>query len=49
LQKKLIVMGKGDKRTKRGKIVNGTFGKFRPRKQRNVESLKEQSTVKEDK
>jgi 30S ribosomal protein S31 len=25
-------MGKGDKRTKRGKIFRGTFGKFRPKK-----------------
>lgn len=26
-------MGKGDKRTKRGKIWNGSFGKSRPHKQ----------------
>jgi len=25
-------MGKGDKRTRRGKIYRGTFGKSRPRK-----------------
>lgn len=25
-------MGKGDKRTKRGKIVNGSFGNSRPHK-----------------
>ncbi|QDU59415.1 30S ribosomal protein Thx [Planctomycetes bacterium Pan216] len=25
-------MGKGDKRSKRGKISRGTFGKHRPRK-----------------
>lgn len=25
-------MGKGDKRTKRGKIFKGTFGKRRPKK-----------------
>lgn len=24
-------MGKGDKKSKRGKIVNGTYGKRRPR------------------
>lgn len=24
-------MGKGDKKTKRGKINRGTFGKYRPR------------------
>jgi 30S ribosomal protein S31 len=27
-------MGKGDVRTRRGKIVRGSFGKKRPRKQR---------------
>jgi 30S ribosomal protein S31 len=27
-------MGKGDKRTKRGKIYRGTFGKFRPKKKK---------------
>lgn len=25
-------MGKGDRRTKRGKIVNGSYGKSRPKK-----------------
>jgi 30S ribosomal protein S31 len=27
-------MGKGDKKTKRGKIFKGTFGKSRPKKKR---------------
>jgi len=27
-------MGKGDRRTKRGKIWRGTYGKYRPRKQK---------------
>ncbi|AVI49973.1 30S ribosomal protein THX [Pukyongia salina] len=27
-------MGKGDKKTKRGKIVLGTFGKLRPRRRK---------------
>jgi 30S ribosomal protein S31 len=27
-------MGKGDQRTKRGKIVRGTFGKTRPQKRK---------------
>ncbi len=27
-------MGKGDRRTKRGKIFRGTFGKTRPRKKK---------------
>jgi len=28
-------MGKGDRRTKRGKIWRGTFGKVRPKKKKN--------------
>lgn len=28
-------MGKGDKKTKRGKIVKGSFGVRRPRKKKN--------------
>jgi len=31
-------MGKGDKRTKRGKIVRGTFGVYRKRKKRKTAS-----------
>lgn len=31
-------MGKGDKKTKRGKIVKGTYGANRPRKDKNVEA-----------
>ena len=27
-------MGKGDQRTKRGKIIGGTFGKYRKRKKK---------------
>lgn len=27
-------MGKGDKRTRRGKIAKGSFGKLRPRKKK---------------
>ena len=42
-------MGKGDQRTKRGKIVAGTFGKTRPKKKRNKKAAapakpKEEST-----
>ncbi len=36
-------MGKGDKKTKRGKIVNGTYGVSRPRKG-NKSSAKTQKT-----
>ncbi|UCH21127.1 MAG: 30S ribosomal protein THX [Deltaproteobacteria bacterium] len=33
-------MGKGDQRTKRGKIWKGTYGKTRPRKKKKKESEK---------
>lgn len=32
---KHLTMGKGDKRTKRGKIILGTYGKSRPKKSNN--------------
>jgi len=31
-------MGKGDKKSKRGKIVKGTYGANRPRKDKNIEA-----------
>ncbi len=31
-------MGKGDRKTKRGKILKGTFGVRRPKKQKNLVS-----------
>ncbi|MCA6073584.1 30S ribosomal protein THX [Fulvivirga sedimenti] len=34
-------MGKGDKKTKRGKIAKGTFGVSRPRPSASVEPKKE--------
>ena len=30
--KKKVIMGKGDKKTKKGKIFKGSFGKSRPAK-----------------
>ena len=33
-------MGKGDQRTKRGKIWKGTYGKTRPRKKKKKQSKK---------
>jgi|GEM_PF-520342 len=30
--KKFIIMGRGDKKTKKGKIFKGSFGKSRPAK-----------------
>ena len=45
-------MGKGDKRTKRGKVYRGTFGKHRLRKKQKtwvaVPGEKEKETVKEE-
>lgn len=41
-------MGKGDLRTRRGKIANGSFGKHRPRKSKKpttkVEAVTNEST-----
>jgi 30S ribosomal protein S31 len=34
--KKIIIMGKGDVKTKRGKIINGSFGVSRPHKVKKV-------------
>lgn len=31
----ILFMGKGDKKTKRGKIIKGSFGVRRPRKKKN--------------
>lgn len=45
-------MGKGDKKTRRGKIASGSFGKTRPHKKKtvsNVENGKEQSASKDKK
>ncbi len=35
-------MGKGDKRTKRGKIFRGSFGRCRPKKKKQNAVLQEQ-------
>jgi 30S ribosomal protein S31 len=43
-------MGKGDRKTKRGKIVKGTYGVTRPKKQKNAEAApKNPSKGKKDK
>jgi 30S ribosomal protein S31 len=34
-------MGKGDKKSKRGKITRGTFGASRPKKEQNKQTKKE--------
>lgn len=36
-------MGKGDKKTKRGKITKGTFGVRRPKRAAKVEAPKEKA------
>lgn len=40
-------MGKGDKKTRRGKIIMGSYGKVRPRKRPKVkdENKKEEEAV----
>ncbi|MER3427438.1 MAG: 30S ribosomal protein THX [Pyrinomonas sp.] len=38
-------MGKGDLRTRRGKIFRGTYGKTRPRKKRRKDVTKEQTSA----
>lgn len=40
-------MGKGDIKTKRGKIVKGTYGVRRPRKKRNIEASAQNKTKKQ--
>ena len=35
-------MGKGDRRTRRGKIIAGTSGKFRPRKKKKAAAAKKE-------
>jgi 30S ribosomal protein S31 len=42
-------MGRGDKRTRRGKIFAGSFGKTRPKyKKKNAANTKENSTKSEE-
>lgn len=41
-------MGKGDKKTKRGKIFRGTFGKSRPKKTDNKTENKDKKEQKSE-
>lgn len=41
-------MGKGDKKTKRGKIVNGSYGKRRPSKKAKKQEDTTANTAKKD-
>jgi 30S ribosomal protein S31 len=40
LQKNKLVMGKGDRKTRRGKIWRGSYGKTRPRKKNKAKLVK---------
>jgi len=37
-------MGKGDRRTKRGKIFKSSYGKYRPRKKKNKKKYSRSKT-----
>ncbi len=39
-------MGKGDKKSRRGKISNGSYGARRPRKSKKVATISKKSKVK---
>lgn len=41
-QLKFISMGKGDKKSRRGKINNGSYGKRRPRKASKIVAASEE-------
>lgn len=43
---KLFIMGKGDKKTRRGKINQGSYGKTRPKK--SVKPVSEKENVKSE-
>jgi 30S ribosomal protein S31 len=45
---KITTMGKGDKRTKKGKIVMGSYGVSRPHKAQKVEAAKKAVAAKKD-
>jgi 30S ribosomal protein S31 len=40
LIKKIITMGRGDNRTKKGKIFSGTFGVVRPAKSKKTQAMR---------
>lgn len=42
-------MGKGDKRSKRGKISNGSYGKTRPKKKAVAKSVVDEKAAKKGK
>ncbi|CAI9103713.1 OLC1v1002250C1 [Oldenlandia corymbosa var. corymbosa] len=40
-----ILCGRGDKRTKRGKIFKGSYGNWRPKKEKKIERIKDRLEV----
>jgi 30S ribosomal protein S31 len=43
-----MIMGKGDKRTRRGKIFAGSYGKSRPKNKTKAVPKKENTTTSEE-
>ncbi|MCZ6900094.1 MAG: 30S ribosomal protein THX [Bacteroidetes bacterium] len=42
-------MGKGDRKTKRGKLIKGTFGNSRPRKSKQINAISKKGKGKKSK
>ncbi|CAN0890465.1 30S ribosomal protein S31, mitochondrial [Linum grandiflorum] len=40
-----ILCGRGDKKTKKGKIFKGTYGNSRPKKEKQIERIKDKNEV----
>jgi len=38
-------MGKGDKKSRRGKLIKGTFGNSRPKRRKKVQNQKEKKAT----
>jgi 30S ribosomal protein S31 len=49
IKQEIIIMGKGDQRSRRGKIWRGTFGKRRPKKSKVTKSTEPAPAVPEKK
>ncbi|CAN1261629.1 30S ribosomal protein S31, mitochondrial [Linum perenne] len=40
-----MLCGRGDKKTKKGKIFKGTYGNSRPKKEKKIERIKDKNEV----
>ncbi|CAN1261631.1 30S ribosomal protein S31, mitochondrial [Linum perenne] len=40
-----VLCGRGDKKTKKGKIFKGTYGNSRPKKEKKIERIKDKNEV----